>query len=433
MLLRCTSSLTHGRREQKVKARKQSDWSFVLMRGAERSVKQFNVSKRSLVATPVALLTVISSCFIGMQIKAASDINALKKEIQSYQAQYSSTVEQHEAESDAYAHSIEQLQTRLMEAYKQQEMIEAKLAELAKLEEQLEQFIKTYGEQTSLSLDRNIKTSNHYAKILSISNELEEGYRPELSAGTLDDAYSSGYEQQAGSNHRNVVPFPTNQPSRITQYVSSLLGSSSVPDNIQSENLNSTNKKDALPNDVTTNYTNHSIEIASSSVKQNTSFNEFSLLIDNFIEVMDYNLKKAKQIRQEVDAYPNYWPAKSKITTSGYGYRKDPFTGLTRFHAGIDIEGRKGDAIFSAGDGKVIEAGFEQSYGHYVIIEHSSQLKTLYAHLSQIEARAGDQVVKGEKIGLMGSSGRSTGTHLHFQVMLNDKPVSPTQYLVAKS
>nr|WP_232243046.1 M23 family metallopeptidase [Paenibacillus sp. GSMTC-2017] len=134
-----------------------------------------------------------------------------------------------------------------------------------------------------------------------------------------------------------------------------------------------------------------------------------------------------------IDAIPSHWPTRSKQLTSSFGYRKDPFTGRATFHAGIDISGDSGDAVFSAADGTVNEVGFDSQLGNYVIIEHLGGLQTAYMHLKKIDAREGDIVVRGEKIGQLGSSGRSTGPHLHFQIMQKNEPVNPLKYLAQHS
>jgi len=126
---------------------------------------------------------------------------------------------------------------------------------------------------------------------------------------------------------------------------------------------------------------------------------------------------------------PSYWPTDSTRITSEFGYRKDPFTRRTAYHAGIDIGGRSGDPVYAAADGVVSAVGYDRSHGYYVIIKHENGLKTNYFHLRKYLVSKGQKVEKGEKIALLGSTGRSTGPHLHFEVVENGKNVDPLNYL----
>lgn len=110
---------------------------------------------------------------------------------------------------------------------------------------------------------------------------------------------------------------------------------------------------------------------------------------------------------------------------SEYGMRTNPVTKIYCLHGGIDIAAEKGTDILAAYDGVVTSAGYSESYGYYVIIEHSSNIKTLYAHCSKLIANEGDTVSRGEKIALVGSTGRATGPHLHFEVRIGESRVNP--------
>lgn len=116
--------------------------------------------------------------------------------------------------------------------------------------------------------------------------------------------------------------------------------------------------------------------------------------------------------------------------TSNFGYRRNPFTGAGReFHSGIDFRGRVGDSIQSTGNGVVSFAGLKGGFGRCVIIKHNEILQTLYAHLQQIHVEEGQQVNSGQVIGLLGNTGRSTGPHLHYEIIVNDKRINPKKYL----
>lgn len=124
------------------------------------------------------------------------------------------------------------------------------------------------------------------------------------------------------------------------------------------------------------------------------------------------------------------WPVPcSTRVTSRYGNRADPFTGETRYHSGIDIDGfnNAGNAIVAAASGTVITASYDGGYGNYVIIDHGST-STVYAHCSGLAVSTGDYVSQGQTIGYLGDSGRATGVHLHFEVYVGDSRVDPAQY-----
>lgn len=125
-------------------------------------------------------------------------------------------------------------------------------------------------------------------------------------------------------------------------------------------------------------------------------------------------------------AIPALYPVKGNFRiSSNYGYRRDPFTGQRRFHHGIDIPLRNGTHIYATADGKVSETGYNNSLGNYIKIIHNDNYKSIYAHLSRIDARRGQQVQLGQRIGASGNTGRSTGPHLHYQVNHNGRSVDP--------
>ncbi|EHQ25453.1 M23 family metallopeptidase [Mucilaginibacter paludis] len=116
--------------------------------------------------------------------------------------------------------------------------------------------------------------------------------------------------------------------------------------------------------------------------------------------------------------------------TSFFGYRSDPFnTGSAEFHPGIDFKGQKGDEVKCTANGSVVFAGWYGGYGNCVRVAHGNNLETLYGHLSRIIVKVGQQVAVGEKVGEVGSTGHSTGTHLHYEVRKNGRPVNPVNFL----
>lgn len=122
------------------------------------------------------------------------------------------------------------------------------------------------------------------------------------------------------------------------------------------------------------------------------------------------------------------WPVVGKIT-SFFGSRIDPFTQLYSFHTGIDIKGKIGDKVKCTKDGKVVFTGFHNIYGNFIMIKHSDGTITNYAHLDKVIASINSDIKQGEVIGLLGDTGRTTGPHLHFEIIKNGKYLNPLNYL----
>lgn len=143
-------------------------------------------------------------------------------------------------------------------------------------------------------------------------------------------------------------------------------------------------------------------------------------------------LSRMETLESSLVAIPSGKPTAAPMETSSYGYRRDPFNGHAAFHAGMDFPGRDGQPILAAAKGKVVHVGQRQGYGNVVEVEHGNGLMTRYAHLSGFSSRVGQIVARGDTIARMGSTGRSTGTHLHFEVRLNDRPINPRRFLEAR-
>ena len=125
---------------------------------------------------------------------------------------------------------------------------------------------------------------------------------------------------------------------------------------------------------------------------------------------------------------PTLRPVDGGYISSGFGVRWDPFTKRVESHAGVDIPQERGTEIMATAGGQVIYAGFYSSYGQFVVIDHGFGYQTAYGHMSKIEVREGQYVSKGQDIGQVGSTGRSTAPHCHYEVRVNGRPVDPTDY-----
>jgi murein DD-endopeptidase MepM/ murein hydrolase activator NlpD len=143
------------------------------------------------------------------------------------------------------------------------------------------------------------------------------------------------------------------------------------------------------------------------------------------------SLDKMNAMERALAAIPTSMPAAVMLMSSGFGYRHDPFTGAGAMHNGLDFKGPAGTAILAAADGTVTAAGGQSGYGNTIEITHANGLVTRYAHLSGFNVSLGQAVKRGIQIGRMGSTGRSTGSHLHFEVRLNGQAINPRKFLEA--
>ncbi len=115
--------------------------------------------------------------------------------------------------------------------------------------------------------------------------------------------------------------------------------------------------------------------------------------------------------------------------SSQFGYRRDPFTRRVRLHSGSDIAAPRGTPVYATGRGVVVFAGYDGDYGRLITVDHGNGIQTRFAHLSKLLVKEGQQVEPGDRIGSVGSTGRSTGPHLHYEVRVRGKAVDPRKYL----
>ena len=146
---------------------------------------------------------------------------------------------------------------------------------------------------------------------------------------------------------------------------------------------------------------------------------------DVYMAYNDYLSKLVNTVAFTPMGYP-----RASSMTSFFGYRSDPFKSEhAEYHPGIDFQGHQGDEVKSTANGRVVFAGWSNGYGNCVRIKHISDYETLYGHLSRIAVKVGQQVTVGQRIGSVGSTGHSTGAHLHYEVRKNGKPVNPVKFL----
>ncbi|ADU30317.1 M23 family metallopeptidase [Evansella cellulosilytica] len=152
---------------------------------------------------------------------------------------------------------------------------------------------------------------------------------------------------------------------------------------------------------------------------------ELPALIDQF----DTTIESLLAYQEELKSIPTLMPTEKGRISSEFGERKDPFTAWTSFHSGIDIAAPLNTPIYATANGEVTLADWHGGYGNTIIIDHGNGYETLYAHLNYIDVEVGDNVKKGDHIGGMGTTGRSTGVHLHYEILRDGEHIDPYIYM----
>jgi len=165
------------------------------------------------------------------------------------------------------------------------------------------------------------------------------------------------------------------------------------------------------------------------SRKAHTLVNELSTNV--FLEEISQQslLLFLRENKETLLSTPSVWPATGRVT-SGFGYRSSPYTGRKKLHAGLDIANKIGTPVWATARGVVTFANNDGAYGQCITINHGNNIVTRFAHLSAILVKEGQQVQRGEIIGKLGNSGRSTGPHLHYEVLVGGAPVNPMRYIL---
>lgn len=165
------------------------------------------------------------------------------------------------------------------------------------------------------------------------------------------------------------------------------------------------------------------------------AMNEFTIKVDGLKDAADQaeqRLQRVYELKQDKVSYwasvPTLWPVQGFVT-SGFGYRHAPLRGGSRFHEGIDIAGPVGTPIKVPADGVVTFAGFKNGLGKVVVVDHGYGISTMYGHNATIDVAEGDHVKRGMVISSIGMTGRTTGPHLHYQVMVDGVPIDPMKYI----
>ena len=143
---------------------------------------------------------------------------------------------------------------------------------------------------------------------------------------------------------------------------------------------------------------------------------------------MSYVRRDVERTEALANATPSLWPAHGWLSGT-FGGRADPFTGERGFHGGLDISLDKGSPVYATADATVESASYTGNYGNLIVLQHGFGLSTRYGHLSKFSVKPGQKVKRGEVIGLVGSTGRSTGSHLHYEILVNGQLQNPLRLL----
>jgi len=155
--------------------------------------------------------------------------------------------------------------------------------------------------------------------------------------------------------------------------------------------------------------------------------------LDDKMSQLEHKMKAYESVLRERGFTPTVWPVVGKLE-SGFGGRSNPFGGRSyEFHSGQDIDAAPGEPVVAGASGTVSFVGWQNGYGQLIVVDHGGGLTTRYGHLSHIDVAQGQTVARSQFIGRVGSTGRSTGPHLHYEVRINDEPVNPLQYLLTSS
>lgn len=323
------------------------NFTFLVLRNADQSVKQFRISKLLLFVAPisamVAILILIGS--IGWLSTYKIVLSQQVKELQT-------TLQDKDGAILDKEESIQNLQNEVIHLSTQAKDLQERIEQISELEKELQELISNYSDK------------KRTVSIKSIDSDTDPNLLIQI-------------EDHVGGEY---VPMSEQQAFELAEETNATLSQLEQDLAVLDENISST-------------------------------------------------MKKAEQFKQMMDRTPSLWPTISTRITSDFGYRKDPIRKTAAYHKGLDIGANYGDPVYAAGAGKVIDTGRTKTDGKYVIIEHYPGLRTKYMHLSSILVKEKAEVTRGQTIGKAGNTGRSTGVHLHFEVIKNGVQVDPIKYI----
>ncbi|WP_405107684.1 M23 family metallopeptidase [Paenibacillus sp. FSL K6-1217] len=417
-------------RHQKIK--------LLVMREAGRPVKQLEMSKPFALALPAAAALSLSSLVTSMHIHASRSIAELEAEA----AALSLTNIRMELKVADKDQALQQLRGQVSELSEEAENIKDKLKSVTELEEQLQSLINKETPSSSAGSDADssarISPDNAGAKTYSAgtATSAASAQGSQTAVADLPDTGAAAAGTYGKVSRLSAGPFIREQPEAVTAAVSPVV------------NFRIRAATEALHRTVNPQVGGEYVAVYENDPQRlveetRDDFEEIQGILDEMISSISSTISQAEkahktradvqakqaQEKQERLARAVIWPTGSKVITSSFGYRSDPFKGTSAYHSGIDIAGNIGDAVYAALGGVVTSAEHMGARGKYIVIKHDNGLETWYMHLNQMTVSPGERVSKGDQIGMLGSTGRSTGPHLHFQVVKQNTPVNPLNYV----
>ncbi|OKP74520.1 hypothetical protein A3844_24455 [Paenibacillus helianthi] len=371
--------------------------TLLVVREAGRPVRQLQLSKPLALALPAAAALSLSSLVTSMHFHASRSISELEAEA----AALSLTNLRMEMKVADKDQALLQLRSQVTELSEEADSIKDKLKSVSELEQQLQSLIDKgsspaasgKGESSSAKTSSTVDPSAPAA-----GTELSPPAETHYSGGASFTAVSAAAASPDGTFTPQVggeyIAVYANDPLKLVR---------ETKDDYEEIRSMLDEMMSRIPVTIT------------EAQKANTA---------------KATLQAKKAIAEKSRLAPAViWPTQSKVITSSFGYRSDPFNGTSAYHSGIDIAGSIGDPVYAAMDGVVTTAEQMGARGKYIIIKHDNGLESWYMHLNGMLVSPGTRVSKGQKIGLLGNTGRSTGPHLHFQVVKQNKPVNPLGYV----
>lgn len=375
--------------------------TLLVVRDAGRPVRQLQLSKPMALALPAAAALSISSLVTSMHYHASRSIADLEAEA----AALSLTNMQMEIKVADKEQTLQQLRSQVTELSEEAENIKDKLKNVNELEAKLQSLINQEQEGSSKGSDSDSDTTALHipagSGTVSAASAASFAMSPVIPSSALSAVPAIQFRlgPVSAAVEHNVTP---QVGGEYVAFYEPLELARETKDDF--EDINS--MLDEMVNSITTTITEA----------------EQANLLEASLAAKKAQAEKARLAPAVI------WPTNSRVITSSFGYRTDPFNGTSAYHSGIDIAGKIGDPVYAAMDGIIVAADQMSARGKYIIIQHKNGLQTWYMHLNKMVVTAGDTVKKGEQIGVLGNTGRSTGPHLHFQVLKNDQAVNPLAY-----
>ncbi|WP_281364533.1 M23 family metallopeptidase [Paenibacillus agri] len=421
--------------------------TLLVVRDAGRPVRQLQLSRPMALALPAAAALSISSLVTSMHFHASKSIAELEAEAAALSLN-NLRMEMQVADKDQ---TLLHLRSQVAELSEEAENIRDRLKNVSELEKQLQSLLdkeKTTpagapsaaasGSRSGMNKDNSVASNANSSSAATASKGSSASAAVNLSSASK--ATANSVSKTAGSRQEDsstttassviFVPEPANSPASTAirfriGAMSGIIGDTVTPQ---------------VGGEYIAVHQNDPFQLIEDT---KDDFEEIHSILDEMLGRISNTIhqakeastqaaqKQAKQVeaqKQKLDSGVT-WPTLSKVISSNFGYRSDPFKSVSAFHSGIDIAAKTGDPVFAALSGEVVAVDQQSARGKYIVVKHPNGLETWYMHLSGMNVSPGEKVAKGQKIGLVGSTGRSTGPHLHFQVVKQNSPVNPLTYV----